>query len=277
MARKKEPEKAANHERWLVSYADFITLLFAVFVTLYAMSQVDKKKIEEVAQSYRSAFGVVNTQGQSNKVNVVPQTDVAPIPTVKPPPAQAPRSDRNSSAKPRASHNTFRQMLVQLEKYLNEQKASDQVKVNIGTRGMVISLKEGGFFGSGSAVVKSSAFLLLAKIAQIIEPYDNPISFEGHTDNLPIHSSQFPSNWELSSARATNLAHYFIDYHSLSPQRIGVTGYGEFRPITANTSEEGRRENRRVDVVILGGDESDSVESAPHSPAHPANTLPPPF
>jgi chemotaxis protein MotB len=253
MARKKEPEKAANHERWLVSYADFITLLFAVFVTLYAMSQVDKKKVEEVAASYRSAFKIV-AGANAGKPMIVPSAEMAPVPSVQPQSSApaAPTIKTDSGGKTRATHKEFKQMLVAIEKYLGEHQASDRVSVEVSARGLVISLQEAGFFDSGSAMIKPGASTLLAEIAQVLSPYDNAISFEGHTDNQPIRSALFPSNWELSSARAISLAHHFIDRYGVAPQRLSVTGYGEFRPVTTNSTEEGRKRNRRVDIVLLG-------------------------
>lgn len=272
MARKKEPEKAANHERWLVSYADFITLLFAVFVTLYAMSQTDKKKVEQVAASYRSAFGITG-MASAGKPSVTPKVDVAPIPTVKPQ-AQAPsvpKASKSSSGKTRATHKEFKQMLVSIEKTLLERKAGELVQVTVTPRGLVISLKEAGFFDSGSAAIKPEAFPLLAEIAKVLAPFDNPLSFEGHTDDKPIRSLLFPSNWELSSTRATNIAHHFIDHHAFNPHLISVTGYGEYRPVASNSTDEGRKQNRRVDIVMVGvpADEPETEPSAAPQPKGP--------
>lgn len=275
MARKKEPEKAANHERWLVSYADFITLLFAVFVTLYAMSQTDKQKVEQVAASYRSAFGV--TVGTSSgKPQLMPKSDMMPIPSMKQQQKNIEKlkSKGDGSAKVQATKKDFKELLVSLERYLNANKAQDNVNVAITKRGLVISLKEGGFFDSASATVKPSSFELLAKIAESLAPYSNPISFEGHTDTLPLRSSQFQSNWELSTARATNLAHHFMDHYGFTPEKISVTGYGEYRPVADNATEEGRRQNRRVDIVLLG--ESDAAVEEP-PPAKEVRTPPLPF
>ena len=258
MARKKEPEKAANLERWLVSYADFITLLFAVFVTLYAMSQTDKKKVEQVAASYRSAFGIT-TGAASGKPEILPKTDMMPIPSMRPQiknPEQ-PKVKKDSLGKIRATQKDFKQMLVALEKFMQEHKAADKVEVEVTARGLVISLKEAGFFDSGSAVVKPAAYALLSEIAQVLQPYSNPISFEGHTDNIPIKTAAFPSNWELSSTRATNLAHHFIEAHEFSPQKFAVTGDGEYRPVMSNDTDEGRRQNRRVDIVLLSDGSTD--------------------
>lgn len=275
MARKKEPEKAANHERWLVSYADFITLLFAVFVTLYAMSQTDKQKVEQVAASYRSAFGIT-VGASSGKPQVIPGADTMPIPSMKQQPKnmETLKSKNDGSGKVKATKKDFKEMLVSLEKYFNIHKAQDNINITITHRGLVISLKEAGFFGSGNATVNPASFELLAKIAESLAPYSNPISFEGHTDTLPIRSSQFQSNWELSTARATNLAHYFMDHHGFAPEKISVTGYGEYRPVADNATEEGRKQNRRVDIVLLGQDD-DNLGERP--PAHENRTPPLPF
>lgn len=266
MARKKEPEKAANHERWLVSYADFITLLFAVFVTLYAMSQTDKQKVEEVAASYRSAFGVT-TGASSGKPSIMKKTDLMPIPSVRPvlKNPEKPKA-KDGTAKIHASKKEFKEILVSLEKFLITKNALDKVNVEITRRGLVISLKEAGFFKSGSAAIETISDELLDKIAEALLPYGNQISFEGHTDNIPMRSPVFPSNWELSTARATSLAHFFIDRHSFAPQKISVTGYGEFRPVAENDSEEGRKQNRRVDIVLMGNGSEDEDSAGPDLP-----------
>lgn len=274
MARKKEPEKAANHERWLVSYADFITLLFAVFVTLYAMSQTDKKKVEEVAASYRSAFGVGKGM-DTNKPTVIPKGSMLPIPSVKPQVSEVekPKSKGDGSTKLQATKKDYQAILLSLEKFFIEQKAQDEVNIDISKRGLVISLKEGGFFDSGSATLKQSAEGLLAKIAEALSPYGNQISFEGHTDNVPIHSAAFPSNWDLSTARATSLARHFIERRGFAPEKVSITGYGEYRPVASNTTEEGRKQNRRVDIVLLGAT-SDTIEEAPRTEDPTPNPAP---
>ena len=255
MARKKEPEKAANHERWLVSYADFITLLFAVFVTLYAMSQSDKQKVEEVAASYRSAFGL--TSGSSStKPGIMNKASLLSVPSMRPSiksTPEKPKTTSESSAKKiQATKKEFKEILISIEKFLVTQNAMDKVNVEITRRGLVVSLKEAGFFDSGSAAVNPASFAIVAKIAESLLPYSNPISFEGHTDNIQIRSRTFPSNWELSTARATNLAHFFMDRYGFAPQKVTVTGYGEYRPVADNGSDEGRKQNRRVDIVLMG-------------------------
>lgn len=275
MARKKAPEKAANHERWLVSYADFITLLFAVFVTLYAMSQTDKKKVEQVAASYRSAFGM-SSGAASGKLEMLLKTDILPVPSIRHQPknAEKTKADQDQSARGQATRQDFKNIMIVLERYLAEHDAQEKVSIEITRRGLVISLKEAGFFDSASAVVKPSSYELLAKIIESLQPFENQISFEGHTDNMPIRSSTFHSNWELSTARAINLAHFAMDQHSVRPARIAVTGYGEHRPVADNAIEEGRRQNRRVDIVLHGTstgevEETRPVESSPSRASRP--------
>ncbi len=257
MALKKEPEKHANHERWLVSYADFITLLFAVFTTLYAMSQTDKKKVEEIMQSLQQSFGMVTAGAPSPKINVIQSKQIAVVPTIKPEISVLPGSTRTAATgkgKGHAEEKDFRQIKSSIEAYLIKQGAQGKVALGITRRGLVVSLKEAGFFDSGSAQIKQSAYDLLNTIAEAMTQYNNPLRVEGHTDNIPISTSQFPSNWELSAARATNVLKYLLKYYDTEPEKISATGYGEFRPVADNATAEGRSQNRRVDLVMLSGE-----------------------
>ena len=255
MALKREPEKHANHERWLVSYGDFITLLFAVFVTLYAMSQSDKKKAEEVMQSIQQSFGMIQAGAPSPKMNVLPTTQVSIIPNIKPEMVVVPgtRSARGQ-AKTRADEKDFRQIKLSIEAYLVKQGAQSKVSLTITRRGLIVSLKEAGFFDSGQAQIKPSAHELINTIAEAMVQYNNPLRLEGHTDNIPISTSQFPSNWELSTARAVNGLKYLVKNFDVDPDKISATGYAEFRPLADNATAEGRAKNRRVDLVMLSND-----------------------
>lgn len=257
MAKKhKKHEKEPNHERWLVSYADFITLLFAVFVTLYAMGQADKKKVEEVMKSLRESFGFTAAATSSPKPAVITSTDMRIIPSISPDMANKGRDvgKNNAKVKIHAEEKDFRAIKAAIEAYLIKTGAQDKVSVGITRRGLVVSLKEAGFFDSGSAVVRESAYPLLAKVAESLSGYTNPIRVEGHTDNIPIHSPLFPSNWELSTGRATNIVHYLLTSYDFDPAKISAAGFGEFRPIADNATTEGRAQNRRVDIVLLSGE-----------------------
>lgn len=255
MALKREPEKHANHERWLVSYADFITLLFAVFVVLYAMGQSDKKKVEEVMQAIQQSFGMATTGATAPKINVIASQEITVIPSLKPEIKMSPIGrPRNGQAKARAEEKDFRQIKSAVEAYLVKQGAQSKVTLEITRRGLIVSLKEAGFFNSGQANIKPEAYELINTIAEVMTQYNNPLRLEGHTDNVPINTSQFPSNWELSTARATQGLKYLIKNFDVDPNKISATGYAEFRPISDNTTSEGRAKNRRVDLVMLSGE-----------------------
>lgn len=252
MALKKEPEKHANHERWLVSYADFITLLFAVFVVLYAMGQSDKKKVEEVMQAIQQSFGMATTGATAPKVNVIASQSITVIPSLKPEIKVAPMGKaRSGQAKSRAEERDFRQIKSAVEAYLVKQGAQNKVTLEITRRGLIVSLKEAGFFNSGQATIKPEAYELINTIAEVMTQYNNPLRVEGHTDNVPISTSQFPSNWELSTARATNGLKYLLRNFDVDANKISATGFAEYRPIADNTTAEGRAKNRRVDLVML--------------------------
>ena len=243
--RKKAHEKEPNLERWLVSYADFITLLFAVFVMLYAMSIVDQKKMEEVQASIQSSFS--GSQTLTPALKVIGDKDFGLIPEVVQPPVSS-QSQEEASA---AETQEFTQIKQDIQDKLQEYGSKNEVQLTINERGLVISLKEAGFFPSGTAQVQPGALPLLDKIATSISRYANTLRIEGHTDNIAINSAAFPSNWELSTARANSIVHYLIEKHGFKGAKLSVTGYDEYRPIADNATEEGRRLNRRVDIVML--------------------------
>jgi chemotaxis protein MotB len=242
MARKKKHPEHANHERWLVSYADFITLLFAFFVVMYAMSQVDLKKLGKLTKSMQSAFDTRVFDSGSQKLSlsegisegVAQQKIMEPMaPLVTP------------------GNATFDKIQKKVEEKLIDEKFQDKVHFKTDKRGLVISLVEAGFFNSGEAEMKGSSLKILDAIAQSVMPLPNQIRIEGHTDNTPIHTDRYPSNWELSTARATYVIAYLTSHYEFVPHRLSAAGYGEFRPVSSNSTFEGRAANRRVDIVIL--------------------------
>lgn len=264
MAIKREPEKAANHERWLVSYGDLLTLLFAVFVVMYAMGQSDKKKAEEVAQSIQSAFGMAQGGGagkpiviQSGGVNVIP--DLKTIPPVQ-------KRTAAGNVRQYANHTDYGPIKASIDAYLAKSGASGKVAVEITRRGVVVSLKEAGFFGSGSAHLKNESIETLTAIAAALNQYANTFRVEGHTDNIPIRSAEFRSNWELSTIRATTVVHFLTENAGFNPESLSAIGYGEYRPISENESQDGRARNRRVDIVLLAAEaEGGEAKSRPSS------------
>lgn len=244
MARKKKGhDKEPNHERWLVSYGDFITLLFAVFVTLYAMSQTDKKKVEEVIAGMRDSFGYSSTSPGS-KLNVIDSSAINVFPSLG-------RQSPPGRGKGKGGEHDFRSTKAAIEAYLMKARAQQKVSVSLSRRGLVVSLKEAGFFDSGSATLKQSSYALLNDVIHSLASYSNAIRIEGHTDNIPISSRSFPTNWELSTARATNVLQYLASQVDFEPGRMCAAGYGQYRPVADNASDEGRSKNRRVDIVLL--------------------------
>ena len=209
-----------SHERWLVSYADFITLLFAFFVVLFATGQSDKRKKAELAVSIQSAFSQMGFFESHAKAEPI---DARPGPLAK-----------------------IRQRLTEIARPETE---SGVITVRDSPNGLVISLQEAGFFDSGSASVRPSALPVLSRIAAILP--DVPLRVEGHTDDVPIHTAQFASNWELSSSRASSIARLLLDHDNVHAEQLSVAGYAEYHPVADNSTVEGRSRNRRVDIVLL--------------------------
>jgi chemotaxis protein MotB len=177
------------------------------------------------------------------------------MPAIKPEAALVPFGrQRGGMTKVRADEKDFRQVKASVEAYLVKQGAQNKVTLTITRRGLVVSLKEAGFFHSGEAAIRPDSYELINTISELMSQYNNPLRVEGHTDNIPIKTAQFPSNWELSTARATNGLKYLIDHFDVDPDKISATGYAEFRPIAENTTTEGRAKNRRVDLVMLSSD-----------------------
>lgn len=225
---RKKRNKAVEHEdthRWMVSYADFITLLFAFFVVMYAISSVNVAKYKALADGMHSAF---NTKGK-NKA-----------------PVQAAETQEGKSAKEVKGSET--EPFNQLDQSLSELEDSDY-HVESKQGWVELDIKAGALFDSGSADLKPAAIVKIMKIAQILKKTPYPISLEGYTDNVPISTPQFPSNWELSTARAAALARSLTIY-GVDPGRITVTGYGEQYPVADNNTDEGRAKNRRVNLII---------------------------
>jgi chemotaxis protein MotB len=237
-ARRHRPH--ANHERWLVSYADFITLLFAFFVVMYSTAQVDQRRVGKLAKAIEAGFqqmGVFDSSASKPPILIGQPISAAPSPTLEESePADKPDMD-----------------IVQkkLESALSDQLASGFVAVTPTKEGIVVSLREAGFFDSGSTRLRPQALPTLAEFVSVIGTERMKVRIEGHTDNIPIHNHKFDSNWELSTARATEIIKLFITRFGIDPVRLSASGYGEYYPVSPNDSEADRAKNRRVDLVIL--------------------------
>jgi chemotaxis protein MotB len=252
--RSRIPRSRVTHDRWLISYADFITLLFGLFVVLFAFAKADQKKQVQVTESIDSAFrslglfpsaarnpsdGPISASGQVSGSGA--DKAVIPVNIVM-------GEDVMSPARVKSDLDRIHRELLQT---LSNQVATHTVSIHMGRDGLVISLREAGFFASGSATPKPETVATLRRIAASLArtPYD--LRIEGHTDNIQIHTAEFDSNWELSTARATRIARTLLDLKSIAPERISAAGYAEFHPVAGNDSAQGRAENRRVDLVVL--------------------------
>jgi len=252
VSRKKKAPEAENHERWLVSYADFITLLFAFFVVMFASSQADKSKAKQVSDSVRQALeegqvaavlsgilgGTVGDKGVGNARRNGPggaQEIIAPGPG----PVAAARTAELGPSQEALTH----ELKVEID--------SGKIRIAMEARGLVISLREAAFFPSGEATVDPGGYSSIGKIAAAIHKIPNPVRLEGHTDSVPIHNSRFRSNWELSAARGIAMLELFSPRFDVPRDRLAVVGYAETMPVDSNDTQEGRAHNRRVDVVIL--------------------------
>ena len=243
--RKQAHEKEPNLERWLVSYADFITLLFAVFVVLYAMGQVDKIKAEQVMASVRLAFGVTPPMAKTGPRHVK-GSDLQRLTIIGP----------HGAAKTSGEGGGKMQIndLLLLKDVLDEQVKKEGLGANarleINPQGLVISMQAANLFAPGSATLQKGAYPLLDTIAQTLGENTRPITIAGYTDASPTDTGSFKTNWELSSGRALAVLHYLIDHHKIDPALLSATGFGANNPVGDNTTEEGRKLNRRIEIIV---------------------------
>ena len=267
-----------NHERWLVSYADFITLMFAFFVVLYASSQTDIRKQAQVVQSINEAFKALGLfQPDNDAKSGVVSTDKAVTPV------NIVLGDELSAQPSAAVKADFERMHRELQAGLSNQIAQHVVALRVGREGLVISLRDAGFYDSGSTTPHPGSIGSIDSIVSVLRPTPYDIGIEGHTDNVPIHTGEFASNWELSTARATNMARLFIEHFQFEPRHLAAAGYAEYHPVSSNESAEGRGQNRRVDIIVLpsidGIRQTSLVPSpstaAPSKPASPIPSHPP--
>ncbi len=255
-----------NHERWLVSYADFITLLFAFFVVMFASTQADRTKARAVSESvkealehgqFSAAISTVLGRGrhEAKKAPITADpTDARENPNPPPaPPAPHPPADLTKS-------------MGSLQLGLDAEIKSGKVQLKMTARGLIISLREAAFFASGDDTVAPASYPILGKICEVIAQVSNPLRLEGHTDSIPIHNSRFRSNWELSAARAIATMELLRTRFGMEPERMAIAGYAENAPSDTNDTDEGRSHNRRVDLVVLSA-EALRVEAPADLPA----------
>jgi len=226
-----------NKDRWLITYSDLITLLLVFFIVLYSLSVVDARKFRAIAQSLAAAMG------GSQSVLTEPGASLAPG-----------ISDDTldiEMEKALQEEEELERIRAMLQEYIDQHGLSGKVTVHLEERGVVVSFQEVALFPLGSAELTPEARDTIGHVGRILLETTQYIRVEGHTDDLPINTSIYPSNWELSVARATSVVQELIKSLDFPAYRLSATGYGEFRPKVPNDSDEHRQQNRRVDIVIL--------------------------
>jgi chemotaxis protein MotB len=253
MSRRRAPEAPENHERWLVSYADFITLMFAFFVVMFASSQTDKAKARAISEAVDKALkegksvsvppavakvlgGTVDDKGQGNAMMHGPGG------------AQHAAKDEPQVIQQQVE---LVPSLKQLTKQLEAEITAGKIELNLQPRGLVVSLRQATFFPSGADSIDPETYSSIAKIAAALKDIQNPVRIEGHTDSRPIHTVRFRSNWELSAARSIAMMELLATRFDIVRERMAIVGYAETMPAASNDTEQGRAKNRRVDIVIL--------------------------
>ena len=239
-----------NHDRWLVSYADFITLLFAFFVVMFASSQADKSKAKQMSDSVKSAFeeghfsatvatilgGTVDDKGKGNAQRRGAGGEVRTTPPVS--------LEREKLAELIPS-------MQRLTTDLKQEIAEGKIQLSLEERGLVISLKQAAFFPSGEDSVAENSLASIEKVAEVIKKIPNPVRLEGHTDAIPIHNSRYRSNWELSAARSIAMLEILDTRFGVPRMQMAISGYADSKPVASNDDEGGRAQNRRVDILIM--------------------------
>ena len=246
--KKQKHEEPENSERWLLSYADFITLLMVFFIIMYSMSAVNQSKFAQLAESFAEAMGggAGGRSGSGSSSGVgIGISDPNDMPAPNFPLLTDDELDK-------AEQDALLATMEEIQRYLDEQGLSDSVTLKIDERGLSVVLADTTTFESGSADIKPEFVPRLIQIANILAEVDNYVRIEGHTDDVPVaQGGRYASNWEVSTARATSLVQLFIRESDLPPEKMSAIGYGEYRPIASNDTPEGRAMNRRVEIVVI--------------------------
>lgn len=242
--RRREEDDPENHERWLVSYADFITLLFAFFVVMYGISSINEGKYrvmsDSIVYAFRADSGTAPGAAVSQRATEQIQMPL-PIRRVQP----KARADETQSMKKEHLRNLARD----LNQALAPLMAQGKVRVSEGAFGLTVDISASALFAPGEARLDLGAVRALGTVGRVLAAADFPVVVEGHTDNIPISTPLFPSNWELSAARAASVVRLFIDT-GMDPRRLTATGHADQRPVADNATGEGRQSNRRVAITI---------------------------
>lgn len=262
MARKKKQKHHGEEEggeAWLLPYSDLMTLLLAVFIVLFAVSKMDQTKAEDISNAFKGMLtggeGIMSEKGNSIKPNIKGTIEGS----IQQSGGTGGASEENSAVSQKEleeflgkyEFENMQELQSAIDDALTQEEMSEAVTTNIDLRGLVISLSNAILFDSGSAEIKPQYEDSLMKIGELVRKSDNHIRIEGHTDNRPISTSVYPSNWELSTARASQVVRLFTTECNISPEKLVAVGYGEYKPIADNSTEEGRKKNRRIEIIIL--------------------------
>ncbi|MEA2450519.1 MAG: chemotaxis protein MotB [Thermoleophilaceae bacterium] len=273
-AGKKRRGPAAEHEneeRWLLTYADMITLLMALFMVLFSIANVNQSKVEALSKSLNDAFngkilpGGKAIQQTGAKEDPGTPSPTPPIPAITPLVGQA--SQQQSQQAVKREQDEFKKIKREVDKYAKDHGLQSKVQTTITQRGLVIRLlTDQVLFDSGQAELKSQSVPVLARVAKLLNiGADHDVAVEGHTDNIPIAGSVYPTNWELSTARASRVVRFLIE-NGASKMRMSAAGYAALHPIAENTTAAGRSRNRRVEIVLLRSKAGAATEQGGSSP-----------
>lgn len=236
--RRKSDDQETDDSNWLTTYGDMMTLLLAFFVLLYSFSSINAEKFQTVIESLKGKLGVLEggkTISSSELITAGAKSE-------------------------KVSLQEFDRIHSKIAKYVENKNLEDKIKLEMTERGLTIRFTGKVLFDLGEARIKEGSYEILDKIAGIIDQVPTQIMVEGHTDNLPINNSKYPSNWELSTTRATNVVRYFIEHNEINPAKLLAAGYAKYKPIKPNDSPKNRASNRRVDVIVLRDKFGDQAE-----------------
>jgi chemotaxis protein MotB len=253
MARRSRRQDEENHERWLISYADFITLLFAMFVVLYAMSKVDESKYKVLGNTLTDAFGSISLgkQGGTHPAQTAPKNEQELL--LK---SLVDKRNARLAEQQRKQTEVMQTLVKNLTQVMAPLVKNELVNVTQTPRGVVVDINASALFEQGEATLQRTAARTLTAVAKVLEPDTQAIEVEGHTDDIPIFTPQFASNWELSAVRASSVVRLFID-QGVAAERLRAVGVASYHPISTNETAEGRARNRRVTVTILAPQKQD--------------------
>ncbi|MEE8577083.1 MAG: flagellar motor protein MotB [candidate division Zixibacteria bacterium] len=223
---RRDSDDDENLDRWLLTYADLITLLLAFFVVMYSMSQVDAKKFGQMSEALN---GILRGGPSILKGEM----------------------DSRKTGHGLLNIGDLKMIQTKVEERFKSIERNNEINTEISERGLIVHVMESALFSAGSADLQPRSREVLDLVSELILPLPNHIRVEGHTDDRPIRTAVYPTNWELASARATSVVRYFIENHDIRPSRISALGYGKFRPIRPNNTTENRASNRRVDIVVM--------------------------